>query len=66
MGLCSTCVHMNREQDEFRQQFDDVIVEGDNTVHHFCPMYDDHIPDKIFYADGDCPFYYAKDANDGR
>ena len=55
---CDTCMNYRKEFDEFRQQFDDIIVI-DNTrpEPHFCPMYDNRIPDGIYYNGDTCEFY---------
>lgn len=59
--ICNNCFHFRKEYDEFRQQYVDMIVV-DNTEpeQHFCPMYDDHIPNEIYYADHDCEFFLEK------
>lgn len=59
MALCDTCLHYMQKFDELRQNFDDVIVEKakDKRQKHFCPMYDDNIPNEIYYENADCMFY---------
>lgn len=56
MALCDTCMFYNKQYDEFRQQYDDVI-DGENREKHFCTMYDDNIPLDITYKNADCPHY---------
>lgn len=60
MALCNSCVFMNKKYDEFRQNYDDTIVEGENIIHHFCPIYNDHIPNEIYYDNADCEYYFKK------
>lgn len=58
MALCDTCAFYNKQIDEFRQQYDDTIIENaDSRQKHYCPMYDDNIPLDISYNNGDCPYY---------
>lgn len=51
---------MNKKYDEFRQNYDDTIVEGENIIHHFCPIYNDRIPNEIYYDNADCEYYLKK------
>lgn len=60
MALCSKCTFMNKQYDEFRQDYNDAIVVGNTTVEHFCPMYDDHIPNGIYYKGEKCEYYMEK------
>ena len=40
MALCDNCLFYKKEQDEFRQEYDDVIViDSKEKPHHYCPMY---------------------------
>ena len=59
MALCDTCQYMNNKYDEFRQAYNDADVIDENKTEHFCPMYDDHIPNGIYYDDEVCE-HYAK------
>ena len=62
MALCDTCINYNKEYDEYRQQFDDVIqLNGDKREKHHCLMYDDYIPNKIFHENGKCPYFMSKE-----
>lgn len=55
---CDTCLNYKKEYDEFRQSYDDVIVLGDKRPEaHFCPMYDNRIPDGIYYDGDNCELY---------
>lgn len=64
MALCDNCMLYNKQEDEFRQQYDDVVeIDGDKRQKHYCSMYDDNIPNKIFYENGDCPFHIPKDGD---
>ena len=56
-NLCSTCKIYNKNVDELRSAYDDNIYEKDNRQKHGCVMYDDYIPQKIWYNNADCPFY---------
>lgn len=62
MPLCNNCQFYNAEYDEELQQWDDTIKVGDETVLHHCPLYDDHIPNGIFYGLDDCKYYEPKKA----
>lgn len=57
MALCSKCIFMNKRYDEFRQSYNDAVPVSDKQTQHFCPMYDDAIPNDIYYKDGDCQHY---------
>lgn len=59
MALCDNCMFFKASYDEFRKNYDD-IIDQNKTENHFCPMYDDHIPYKIFNENGDCPYYSKK------
>ena len=59
MGRCDTCALMIEEYDALRRDHDDVRIEGDETDHHYCPMYDDHIPADIYDGSAKCKFYDA-------
>ena len=64
MALCDNCMLYNKQEDEFRQQYDDVVeIDGDKRQKHYCSMYDDNIPYKIFYENGDCLFHIPKDGD---
>lgn len=60
MALCNKCRFMDERYDKFRQDYNDVIVEGDNVEEHFCIMYNDHIPNGIYYDNEDCDYYMEK------
>ncbi len=51
---------MDERYDKFRQDYNDAIVEGDNVEEHFCIMYNDHIPNGIYYENEDCDYYMEK------
>lgn len=64
MALCDNCLFYDKAEDEFRQEYDDCLVVGyDEPPKHYCPMYDNNIPMKIFYKNADCQFY--EDATKG-
>ena len=48
---------MNNKYDEFRQAYNDADAVDENKTEHFCPMYDDHIPNGIYYDDEVCEHY---------
>ncbi len=62
MALCDSCLHYRKGFDKLGQIHDDVVIETDNDKRqkHFCPMYDDHIPNDIYYDNADCEFYMNK------
>ena len=62
MGRCERCQYYNKEYDEARQQFDDVIRIGDDTVKHHCIMYLGQIPNGIYYDGKECLYYEEKGA----
>ena len=60
MAYCKTCLFYDKRYDEFRQNYDDVIEEGNTQEKHYCVMYEDNIPNKIYYQGAKCPFYGEK------
>ena len=59
--ICDKCMNYSPEIDDFRQQYVDKIVKGENGKdQHFCPIYDDHIPTGIWYDGESCPFFNEK------
>lgn len=63
MALCDKCAFMDKRYDQFRQDYNDAEVIGERTEQHFCPMYNDHIPEDIYYGNGDCVFYDERTKN---
>lgn len=59
-NLCNSCANYNKDYDLFRQQYYDFIMQEDTKEKHGCIMYDDHIPEKIWYHKGNCPYYIKK------
>lgn len=57
MGKCATCAFYNKKYDEACQEYDDVIKIGDDKILHHCPLFDDHIPNGIYYDGENCEFY---------
>ena len=57
MALCERCEFYNKELDEMRQEYDDVIKKDDTTINHYCPMYDGNIPHDIFNGGGNCLYF---------
>lgn len=57
MASCETCLFYSKTIDELNRDFNDV---GD-IDNHYCPMYEDAIPDGIFEGFKDCPRYMAKE-----
>jgi hypothetical protein len=57
MALCDNCAFMDERYDTFRQNYNDAVPIDNTVEQHFCPMYDDHIPNGIYYGDSDCSFY---------
>lgn len=60
MPQCDKCKFFDREYDKEMQQYDDVMKMGDRIVRHHCPMYDDHIPEEIYFEGKDCAFFQDK------
>ena len=61
MALCKNCAFMNERYDQFRQEYNDAVPVDDKQTQYFCPMYDDHIPNDIYYENGKCQFYQSKE-----
>lgn len=61
MALCDTCAFMDERYDEFRQAYNDSAPIADKQTPHFCLMYDDSIPNGIYYEDGECKYYQPKE-----
>lgn len=58
MALCETCAIWDDKYDEFIANYEDSTPDKDDQrVRHHCRMYDDFIPQKITYENGDCKFY---------
>lgn len=58
MALCNSCEWYNKNYDELRSEYDDKAEEiKDKRNDHFCVAYDDNMPKKIWYENGNCPFY---------
>ena len=59
--LCDKCLNYSKEIDLFRQQYvDKIVIDGNDQEQHFCPMYDDHIPEGIYYNGENCEFFTEK------
>lgn len=55
---CNKCLFYDKQYDNFRQEYDDIIVLGNNQPEaHYCPMYLDNIPNAIFYDGAKCEFF---------
>lgn len=63
--LCNTCANYDKKYDEFRHKYYDTIIEFDKRQRHGCIMYEDQIPQKIWYENANCPYYIEKEAEDG-
>lgn len=48
---------MDNRYDQFRQDYNDAVATDSRKEQHFCPMYDDHIPNGIYYGNDNCEFY---------
>lgn len=58
MALCDNCSIYSPIYDELRQNSDDVIKEGENTVEkRFCKMYDEAIDNNILNGKKPCKYY---------
>ena len=56
MESCKNCLLYSETFDNLHMDFNDVGDENE----HFCPMYEDHIPDGIFDGEKKCDFYTDK------
>lgn len=63
MALCDTCAFMDKRYDQFRQEYNDTVRTDNKIEQHFCPMYDDHIPNGIYYGDDKCKHYQEDDTD---
>lgn len=61
MALCDSCLFFDERYDKFRQDYNDAVPIGEDLEQHFCPMYDDNIPNGIYYNNADCEFYQEKE-----
>ena len=62
MAYCDNCIHWNESNNAMKQEWDDVVVEGEPEKERFyCPMYEDAIPDGV-HERGPCPYFFE----DGR
>lgn len=53
MASCKECAFYSPVIDELGRNFNDVGEESE----HFCPMYQDAIPDGVFDGVKDCKFF---------
>lgn len=56
MASCKDCMFYSEHIDELNRNFNDI---GDPS-NHYCPMYQDAIPDGIFDGVKECEFYQEK------
>ena len=56
MESCKTCILYSEEFDDLHRDFNDV----GNETEHFCPMYEDNIPDGVFDGKKSCDFHIDK------
>ena len=56
MALCKNCAFYSETIDELNRDFNDV---GD-VDNHYCPMYQDAIPEGVFNGEKNCEFYEEK------
>lgn len=61
MALCDNCTFMDKRYDQFRQDYNDAVPTNEKLEQHFCPMYEDHIPNGIYYSGDNCQFFDAKE-----
>lgn len=62
-NLCKSCKWYNKSVDDLTIAFDDTNTE--KQIRHGCVMYQDYIPQKIWYENGDCPYYFKREEDDG-
>ena len=59
--FCDNCSAYRKEYDDFRQEYEDVVIIGyKGPESHFCPMYDSSIPRRIWENGDPCEFYQEK------
>lgn len=56
MASCENCLIYSKTFDDLGRNFNDIA----NEKEHFCPMYDDAIPEGVFNGPEDCKFYEKK------
>lgn len=56
MESCKTCLLYSEKFDDLHRDFNDV----GNETEHFCPMYEDNIPDGVFDGKKSCDFHIDK------
>lgn len=62
MALCDNCIFYNKDYDEFRQGYNDVIIIDEKPrLKHYCTMYNSNLPQGIWYNNADCPYYEKKE-----
>lgn len=58
---CNNCLFYDKQYDDMRQEYDDIIVVGNNQpLKHFCVQYEGGIPTDIFYGGSACKFFIEK------
>lgn len=61
MALCNKCINTDAEYETLRAEFDDVdMIGGDKREKHYCRMFNDTIPNSIYYDGEQCPWYERK------
>ena len=53
MASCKDCVFYSSNIDELSRNFNDV----GNPEGHYCPMYQDAIPDGVYNGSKECEYY---------
>lgn len=57
MASCKKCEFYSQQTDELNRAFNDV----GNPANHYCPMYQDAIPEGVYEGNGDCEYYSERD-----
>jgi hypothetical protein len=56
MALCNQCAFYSESVDNLNRDFNDI----GNEDNHYCPMYNDAIPDGVYNGVKDCEYYEEK------
>ena len=61
MGSCENCFFYSKEDDDFRQKFDDMLIVGESRVKHYCEQYPAGIPHGVWNGTKKCGHFWDKE-----
>lgn len=61
MGSCKECIYYSKDNDKFRQRYDDIEVIGENRKKHHCMVFDAGIPHDVWIGKKKCDHFLDKE-----